>query len=221
LGFLATTFLKLTIDCLDVYVVVGQGHEGVVDQVSGFSGDLVGGIVFAGHHHFRRLFADFFEDLVVAARQEFAGVGVGVGVVAAIADYPKHLGEGVRRGSGLAAVELVEATAFSGVAGNVAELFDGDQEGITVTVIADGLDLLGVARGFALVPEGGARSTPKPGLATVQGFLQGLRVHPGHHQDGAVEVVLDNSRDEVGFVEFDLVDRQGERGHGMMVVAVF
>ncbi len=193
--------------------MVGQGDQGVIDQVRRLPSNLIRGIILAGHHDFSGLFADLFKDLVIPAGEEFAGVRVGVGIVAAIADYPKDLGNRICRGRRFAPINLVEAAPFAGVAGNVADLFHGDQECIAVAVVAQGLDLLGVARGFALVPEGGARSAPKPSLPSIQGFLQGLGVHPGHHQDGAVEVVLDDRWDESLVVVLDLVNGELEDCH--------
>lgn len=204
---LAATFLKLTIDSFDIYVVVSQSNEGVIDQIRRFSSDFIRGVIFAGHHDFGSLFANLLKDLVVPPSQELAGIGVGIGMVTAIADHAKDLGDGVSGGWGFAAVDLVEAAALSGVASDVADLFDGDQKRVAVAVVAQSLDLLGVARSLPLVPESRSRSTPKPGLPRLKGFLQGLRIHPGHHQYGAIEVVLDNGGDEVLVVVLDLVDR--------------
>jgi hypothetical protein len=62
----------------------------MVKQVGYFSGDRLFIVIFASHHHLHCLFAYFFENFIVAARQQFAGVGIGLGTIATIANGIKQ-----------------------------------------------------------------------------------------------------------------------------------
>jgi hypothetical protein len=94
------------------------------------------------------------------------------------------------------------------VAGDT-HLLDPDQETVAVAVGGHRADMLDVAGGLALLPVAAAGATPEPGAAGGEGAPDGLRVHPGDHQDGAVGVVLDNRREQAGGVE-------GEAGDGVV-----
>ncbi len=74
-------------------MMVRQGHQGVIEQIRHFTRNVIGVIVFTGHHHFRRFFANFFEDFVIAACQQLAGVRLWGGMLLAIANHRKHLGK--------------------------------------------------------------------------------------------------------------------------------
>lgn len=175
---------------------MGEGNHGMVDPVGDFSGDLFGVVVFKRHHDFGSFFAEFFEDFVISGGEELGGVGAFGGTVAAIADNFKDLGEGIG-GRGLdLAVNLVETASFSRVAGNIADLLDPDEQAVAIAVVAKRSHFLQVTGGGAFMPEFLARPTPVPAFSGFEGFLQGVSVHPGHHQNGTVEVVLGDRRDE-------------------------
>ena len=117
----------------------------------------------------------------------------------------------------IGAIDLVKTTALARVAGNITDLVDRQQNSIAVAVIAQGLDLLNVARGCALVPKFLARSAPVVGLAGRQGLLDRLAVHPGQHQNRAVEIVLGHGCDEAAIVKPNAIeiDAAGQRIDGV------
>src|SRR5439155_3408617 len=86
-----------------------------------------------------------------------------------------------------------------------ADLFDLDQERVAVAVERDVLDLLYMAAGLAFHPELPARAAPEMGLAGFDGFFKRSAVHPGHHQNAARFLFLNNGGDQARRVEFQLV----------------
>jgi hypothetical protein len=83
----------------------------------------------------------------------------------------------------------------------VPDLLDLDQEGVGVAVGGDRADVLDVAGGVALAPVLAAGTAPEPGAAGGEGAPDGLGVHPGDHEHGAVAVVLDDGGEQAGVVE--------------------
>ena len=76
-----------------------------------------------------------------------------MGVIPSIANHPKQLGEHIRRRSHwLWIPDLMETTALPGVAGNISHLFNAQEESIAITIVANPLHLLKMARGFPLMP---------------------------------------------------------------------
>jgi hypothetical protein len=115
--------------------------------------------------------ANFLEDFVITPRQQFTGVRVGVGVLLAIANHPKYLGKGIGGGRHFGISGLVKTTALPGVTGHIPHLLHRHQQGVAVAIVADRPQALGMARGGPLVPEGLARTAPKPGFTGLEGFL--------------------------------------------------
>lgn len=75
--------------------------------------------------------------------------------------------------------------ALSSVAGGT-NLFHLQEKSITIAVIADADQLLGVARTFTFSPELIAAAAPVGDLLGQKGFAESLFVHPGDHQDFTV-----------------------------------
>ena len=69
---------------------------------------------------------------------------------------------------------------------------DLHDEGVCIAVYEDFLYVLEVGRFFALVPELLAASGEEPGLACLDGFLEGFLIHVRHHEDLAASGVLHN-----------------------------
>ena len=90
-----------------------------------------------------------------------------------------------RKRCGLPIEFLEEAAEVSGVAG-AADLLDLEQKHVTITVCEPASDSLLVTAGFTLEPEFLLRAAPIVHEARLEGFLEGLAVHPGEHQDAAV-----------------------------------
>lgn len=57
---------KFGVDVAEVYVVVGDRHHGVIEQIRHFPCNFIGSVVFAGHHDLSSFFANLLEDFVVA-----------------------------------------------------------------------------------------------------------------------------------------------------------
>lgn len=71
---------------------------------------------------------------------------------------------------------------------------DEDEQGIAIAVHADFADALDVTGGAAFVPQFLAAAAPEVGFAAFLGEAQGVGVHPGHHENVAGGMVLDNGR---------------------------
>lgn len=84
----------------------------------------------------------------------------------------------------------METASFAGVTGDIADLLDTQQKRVAVAIVADRSHFLDMAGGRAFVPEFFSRSTPVPRFPGRQGFLQGFPIHPRHHQDGSIEIIL-------------------------------
>ena len=67
---------------------MGQCHLHVEDQISGLTSDLIGSIVFAGHHELSGFLTDFFEDFVVSSCEQFVCVTLGFRMITAVFDDP-------------------------------------------------------------------------------------------------------------------------------------
>lgn len=71
---------------------------------------------------------------------------------------------------------------------------DLHDEGIRIAVHEDLLYMLEVGRFFSFMPELLSASGEEPGLACLDGFLEGFLIHIGHHEDLAASGVLHNDR---------------------------
>ena len=76
------------------------------------------------------------------------------------------------------------------------DLIHFDQQGVTIAVEADGLDVLVVARGVPLAPVLSARAGPERHAALGQRAMQGLVIHPSDHEHLKSVVLLNDSGDE-------------------------
>ena len=74
----------------------------------------------------------------------------------------------------------IKAAGIAGVAG-AADLLDLEEEGVAVAVDKPAEDLLSVAARFPLLPELFAGAAPVVHVAGLNGVLEGILVHPGHH----------------------------------------
>ena len=68
---------------------MGHGDLQMKNDVSGFASNLFCVVVFTGHHEFGAFFANFFENAVVSALQQFVGVTAFFGMVMAILNRSK------------------------------------------------------------------------------------------------------------------------------------
>src|ERR1051326_8822403 len=97
-----------------------------------------------------------------------------------------------------------EETGFVSFMTGGTDLFDLDQQRVAVAVEGDFLDRLRVAAGFAFHPEFLARAAPEIGPAGFDGLFQRRPVHPGHHQDAAGGLFLNDRRDQPVRIEFQM-----------------
>ena len=77
------------------------------------------------------------------------------------------------------------------------------QNGISVAVDKDIVNILHVSGRLPLQPEFLAASAPVTGLLSLQGHFQAFPVHPGHHQHFSGFVILNDCRNQPFFIEFD------------------
>ena len=88
------------------------------------------------------------------------------------------------------------------MAGRAADLFDEQHHGVTVAIQPDGLDLLHVPRGAALMPQAVAAAAVVVGLARFEGFLPGFGIHPGQHENiKGFRILRDGSDEAPRFAE--------------------
>ena len=92
--------------------------------------------------------------------------------------------------------------------GNVTHLLYGHQQGVAVAVVANGFYLLEMPRSSPLVPQFLARPAPEPGISRCEGFFQGFLIHPGHHQHGAIQIILHNGGNQTLLVVANLVKKE-------------
>jgi hypothetical protein len=107
------------------------------------------------------------------------------------------------------AVTLMGRTEKAGfvtfVAGST-NLFDLNEDRVSIAIKCDVFDGLRVTAGFPFHPEFLARTAPKMGFSGGDRFLQGHSVHPGHHENAASRLFLNNGGDQSGgLIEFQLV----------------
>src|SRR5690349_9237389 len=76
-----------------------------------------------------------------------------------------------------------KTTAVAFVTGGAAALVDFEEHRVGIAVDANLLHLLGMTGGFALEPELVARRAPVTRAAGGEGFLPGLPIHVGNHED--------------------------------------
>jgi len=81
------------------------------------------------------------------------------------------------------------------------------QQGVSIAVVSDVLDVLGVAAGFSFHPELLTRPTPEVGFSGLHGFFQGRFIHPGHHQHTTIGRILNDRRDQSVTVELKVFDK--------------
>ena len=89
------------------------------------------------------------------------------------------------------------------MAGHPANLFDGQQQDIAVTIRADSPDALEVAGLFALAPQPLTRSRPVYRVPAGHRFQQGLAVHPGEHHHASARRLLRDGRDHAVLVPLE------------------
>jgi len=103
-------------------------------------------------------------------------------------------------------VELSEeAAAVTLVAGRTTMLCHLDQHCVCIAVVVDRPDFLEIAAFLTLSPQLVAAATVVTDSAGGAGFLPGLLVHVGQHQDFAVIGVLGDDREQVGLGEIRAV----------------
>ena len=83
------------------------------------------------------------------------------------------------------------------MAGGAADLVHFDQQGISVTVKVDFLDLLHVATFFALAPQLIATAAEIADTPRTERFLVGVGIHVRQHQHVVVFGILSNDRNQL------------------------
>ena len=89
-----------------------------------------------------------------------------------------------------------EETRFVTFVAGGAVLGNLNQEGVTIAIERDIANRLGVSAFLAFHPELLAGTTPEMSFAGFHCLLQRSTVHPGHHQDTAGGLFLNNCRDQ-------------------------
>jgi len=96
-----------------------------------------------------------------------------------------------------------EAAVKAFMAGG-AGLLDLDEQNILIAIDGDGFDGLDVPAGFAFEPELISAAAEEMGFAGLDGFFEGIAVHPGHHEDLAGIDVLNDGGNKPAGIEFEL-----------------
>src|SRR4029453_6918557 len=84
-------------------------------------------------------------------------------------------------------------------------LMDLHEQRVPIAVRVDAIDVLYVTRGLALPPARLPRARMEEAASSLLGALEGLSVHPGHHQAPAGLGLLDDGRDQSVLVPTQLV----------------
>lgn len=92
-------------------------------------------------------------------------------------------------------VAAVEAGLVAGVARG-AGLFDLEEDGVGIAIDVDGQDALTMAAFFPFPPKALTAAAEIRGVARIDGFLPGIAIHPGHHEDPSGGCILGDSWDE-------------------------
>ncbi len=103
--------------------------------------------------------------------------------------FHQSLGVG---GYGTFGVEVAEKAVLVAFMASCADLFHLDQQRVPITIEGDAFDALDVSAGFAFHPEFLTGAAPKVSALGLEGFQEGITVHPGHHQHFAGGLFLDN-----------------------------
>ena len=90
--------------------------------------------------------------------------------------------------------------------GHLPLLLNRQQQHIGIAVVAQAAQLLEMAAGGSLVPQLLAGAAPVVHLTAVQRALQGLAIHPGHHQHRPIEPVLGHGRDQSSLIPAQALD---------------
>jgi hypothetical protein len=85
-----------------------------------------------------------------------------------------------------------------------ARLVDQNEQGVFITIIIYGFDLLHIFAGLALAPQDLAGARVKTGPFFPDGNLQRFPVHIGNHQYVSAAGILHNGRDKPLFIKFQL-----------------
>ena len=121
----------------------------------------------------------------------------------------------------LGVVALKEATLVAGVTGPCC-LVDLEEKSVFVAVGIPANDFLRVPAGFTFEPELSPGAAPVMHFAGAEGEVEGLAVHPGHHEDapardGGVVCLLDDNRDEPVGIELEVIHLSAvSRGGGAL-----
>src|SRR5215472_14946583 len=96
----------------------------------------------------------------------------------------------------------VITTGITHVTRRITVLYHADQQTILFTVHEDSAHFLHVARLFALVPDGIARTAKEVRLTGLARPLKRFRVHESHHQHFSSFIILDDSRNQSLAIKF-------------------
>src|SRR5689334_15365048 len=102
-------------------------------------------------------------------------------------------------------VDAIEAALAAGMASDVSDLLDHQNDDVGVAVQAHLVQGLHMAGLFALAPQLATGTRPVNGAVLGSGQFQCFAVHPGHHQDAPGLVILGNRRHQAVSVPLDLV----------------
>src|SRR4051812_18385789 len=189
----AATAIEHLLRVSEAAVAAVEKDRQVVQDVGRLLVDAVVGLLAGGARDLLGLLLDLRAD---AGRvvEELDGVGALRAIGFALLERSLERGKRLVRGRRLD-LAVVEAGALAGVARGAGGL-DERQERVAVAVEAEGLHVLDVARGRALVPQLAAGAAPQVQLAGLAGPGHGFGVGVGEGEHLSRAPVLHDDRDE-------------------------
>ena len=195
IAFLLITFFEFTHDVIEIDAGIFPHDEEMIEEVAGLIDDFFFVLVLVGDDDFGGFFTDLLIDLVFAFALQIVRIGLILRMGAAVFDFFK---KGMKDRKASCFFPVFPLCKASEEAGGVVCMAGGaigndlHDEGVCIAVYEDFLYVLEVGRFFALVPELLAASGEEPGLACLDGFLEGFLIHISHHEDLAASGVLHN-----------------------------
>src|SRR3954454_13013085 len=189
----AATAIEHLLRLLERAVAAVEKDRQVVEDVGRLLVDAVVGLLAGGARDLLGLLLDLRADARRVV-EELDGVGAAWALLLALLERSLERGERLVRGRRLD-LAVVEAGALAGVARGAGGL-DEREERVAVAVEAQGLHVLDVARGRALVPQLAAGAAPQVQLAGLAGPGHGFGVGVGEGEHLARAPILHDDRDE-------------------------
>ena len=197
IAFLFVAFFEFTHDVIEINARVLPHHKQMIEKVTGLVDDLFFVLMLVGDDDFGDFFADLLVDLVFAFALQIVRIGLILRMGAAVFDFFKEGVKDVETACFFLILPLGEASEEAGgvvcMAGGAIgnDLHD---EGVCIAVYENFLYVLEVGGFFSFVPKLLAASGKEPGLACLDGFLEGFLIHVRHHEDFAASGVLHDGR---------------------------